>query len=124
MKQASLPTHVDVGGVRLKLSQPHQAVGKWIGQQEVLKQLLACWLVVDEQDQPLAPRLVGSPGIGKTAVFGFLIGLIGAYEGFNTSRGTEGVGRAATTSVVVASLNIIFVDMLIIQLTLLLFGSG
>ena len=64
------------------------------------------------------------PGIGKTAVFGFIIGLIGAYEGFNTSRGTEGVGRAATTSVVVASLNIIFVDMLIIQLTLLLFGSG
>lgn len=52
----------------MKLSQPHQALGKWIGQQEVLKQLLACWLVVDEQDLPLAPRLVGSPGIGKTAL--------------------------------------------------------
>ncbi|MFO0820132.1 MAG: AAA family ATPase [Pirellulales bacterium] len=54
--------------MRLKLSQPHQSVGKWIGQQEVLKQLLACWLVVDDQDLPLAPRLVGSPGIGKTAL--------------------------------------------------------
>ena len=64
------------------------------------------------------------PGIGKTAVFGFLIGLIGAYQGFTTSRGTEGVGKAATTSVVLASLNIIFVDMIIIQLSLLLFGSG
>ena len=28
---SSVPSHVDVGGVRLKLSQPHQAVGKWIG---------------------------------------------------------------------------------------------
>jgi MoxR-like ATPase len=65
---SAAPSHVDVGGVRLKLSQPHQSVGKWIGQQEVLKQLLACWLVVDDQDLPLAPRLVGSPGIGKTAL--------------------------------------------------------
>ncbi|MBI5647035.1 MAG: ABC transporter permease [Ignavibacteriae bacterium] len=63
------------------------------------------------------------PGVGKTAVFGYIIGLIGAYEGFNTTRGTEGVGRAATTSVVLASLNIIFVDMVIIQLTLIFFGS-
>ncbi|MFO0903531.1 MAG: AAA family ATPase [Pirellulales bacterium] len=68
MKHASQPTHVDVGGVRLKLSQSHDSTGKWIGQQEVLKQLLACWIVVDDQDLPLAPRLVGSPGIGKTAL--------------------------------------------------------
>ncbi|MFO0870417.1 MAG: AAA family ATPase [Pirellulales bacterium] len=68
MKHAAPTPHVEIGGVRLKLSQPHQALGKWIGQQEVLKQLLACWLVVDEQDLPLAPRLVGSPGIGKTAL--------------------------------------------------------
>lgn len=41
---------------------------EWIGQKEVLKQLLACWLVVDDQDSPLTPRLVGVPGIGKTAL--------------------------------------------------------
>ena len=41
---------------------------EWIGQKEVLKQLLACWLVVDEQDAPLTPRLIGVPGIGKTAL--------------------------------------------------------
>ncbi len=64
------------------------------------------------------------PGVGKTIVFGYIIGLIGAYQGFNTTRGTEGVGRAATTAVVLASLNIIFVDMVIIQLTLMLFGGG
>ncbi len=64
------------------------------------------------------------PGIGKTVAFGYIIGVIGAYQGFNTSRGTEGVGRAATTAVVIASLNIIFLDLVIIQLTILLFGTG
>ncbi len=60
--------HFDIGGVRLKLSQPHDPQGEWIGQREILKQLLACWLVVDAKDLPLTPRLVGTPGIGKTAL--------------------------------------------------------
>ena len=47
---------------------PHAADGEWIGQQEILRQLLACWLVVDDKDLPLAPRLVGAPGIGKTSL--------------------------------------------------------
>ncbi len=64
------------------------------------------------------------PGVGKTIAFGYIIGVIGAYQGFHTSRGTEGVGRAATSAVVLASLNIIFLDMVIIQLTLILFGPG
>jgi phospholipid/cholesterol/gamma-HCH transport system permease protein len=63
------------------------------------------------------------PGVGKTAVFGFIIGIVGAYQGYTTNRGTEGVGKAATTAVVLASLNIIFVDMVIVQLSLLLFGG-
>lgn len=64
------PAHreVDIQGVRLHLSQPHQVAQEWIGQQEILKQVLACWLVVDEHDRPLTPRLVGPPGIGKTAL--------------------------------------------------------
>ena len=60
--------HVDIGGVRLTLSQPHDPSGEWIGQQEILTQLLACWMVVDDVDLPLTPRLVGLPGIGKTAL--------------------------------------------------------
>lgn len=64
------------------------------------------------------------PGVGKTIAFGYIIGVIGAYQGFNTSRGTEGVGRAATSAVVLASLNIIFLDMVIVQLTLLFLGPG
>ena len=61
-------TIAEVQGVKLHLSQPHEAGGQWIGQDEILKQILACWIVVDEQDLPLTPRLVGTPGIGKTAL--------------------------------------------------------
>ncbi len=57
---------VEIDGVRLKLSQPYQAEGQWIGQQEILMQLLACWITVDQADLPLTPRLIGSPGVGKT----------------------------------------------------------
>lgn len=62
------PTHVEIGGVRLQLSHPHEQSDDWIGQHEILQQLLACWLVVDPRDLPLSPRLVGPPGIGKTAL--------------------------------------------------------
>ena len=58
--------HVMIDGVRLKLAQPYEGPGQWIGQQEVLMQLLACWITVDAADLPLTPRLVGSPGVGKT----------------------------------------------------------
>ena len=61
-----LDGHVEIDGVRLKLSQPYTAPGQWIGQREVLMQLLACWITVDDNDLPLTPRLVGSPGVGKT----------------------------------------------------------
>ena len=59
---------VEIDGIRLHLSQAHDATGQWIGQQEILRQLMACWLVVAPDDIPLSPRLVGSPGMGKTAL--------------------------------------------------------
>src|SRR6476661_6025832 len=59
---------VQINSVQLKLSAPLSNSHEWIGQREILNQLLACWLVVDEQDLPLTPRLVGVPGIGKTAL--------------------------------------------------------
>ena len=67
-KTIQTETHVEINGVRLTLSQPYDSSGEWIGQHEVLTQLLACWLVVDEKDLPLTPRLIGTPGIGKTAL--------------------------------------------------------
>lgn len=60
--------YVEIDGVRLFLGHPDESDGEWIGQGEVLKQLLACWLVVDARDLPLTPRLVGAPGIGKTTL--------------------------------------------------------
>lgn len=58
----------EIDGVHLHLGRPDNSQGEWIGQREVLKQVLACWLVVDEKDLPLTPRLVGTPGIGKTTL--------------------------------------------------------
>lgn len=59
---------VEVDGIRLRLCHPNRTDSEWIGQDEILQQLLACWLVVDERDLPLCPRLAGPPGIGKTAL--------------------------------------------------------
>ncbi len=59
---------VEVDDVHLHLSEPIIEIGEWIGQRDVLKQVLACWLVVNDSDHPLTPRLVGTPGIGKTAL--------------------------------------------------------
>lgn len=59
---------IEIDGIRLHLGHADETAGDWIGQGEVLKQLLACWLVVDEKDLPLTPRLVGAPGIGKTTL--------------------------------------------------------
>jgi MoxR-like ATPase len=57
-----------IGGVTLHLSHPDTTEQGWIGQDAILRQLLACWLVVDPSDRPLAPRLLGAPGIGKTTL--------------------------------------------------------
>ncbi len=62
------PQAAVIGGVTLNLSRPDATQPEWIGQEEVLKQILACWLVVGEKDLPLAPRIVGMPGIGKTTL--------------------------------------------------------
>lgn len=57
-----------VDGVSLHLSRPVTTPATWLGRDDVMRQLLACWLTVDESDLPLAPRLVGTPGIGKTTL--------------------------------------------------------
>jgi MoxR-like ATPase len=59
---------VEIDGIGLHLGRADESSGEWIGQPEILKQMLACWLVVDERDLPLTPRLIGTPGIGKTTL--------------------------------------------------------
>ena len=58
------------------------------------------------------------PGIAKTFVFGYIVGIVGAFKGFTTEGGTEGVGKASTSSVVIASLFILIVDTVLVKITL------
>jgi len=60
------------------------------------------------------------PGIGKTTVFGMIVGTVGCFHGFNTENGTFGVGQATKISVVVSILLILISDVLLTKLTLLL----
>jgi MoxR-like ATPase len=59
---------IEVEGVPLHLAHPDEFPVEWVGQQEVMRQLLAAWLLVDERDLPMNPRLIGKPGVGKTTL--------------------------------------------------------
>lgn len=61
------------------------------------------------------------PATVKTFLFGFSIGVVGCFEGYNASRGTESVGIAANTAVVISSLMVILIDMVMVQLTSIIF---
>lgn len=65
-QSAALTTQL--GGVTLYLAHPDEFAVHWVGQQETLKQLLAAWAVVDDEDRPMNPRLLGKPGVGKTTL--------------------------------------------------------
>src|SRR5213080_5543020 len=57
---------VEIEGVKLHLAHPDDLPVHWVGQEELMRQLLAAWLVVNDQDLPMNPRLLGKPGVGKT----------------------------------------------------------
>jgi phospholipid/cholesterol/gamma-HCH transport system permease protein len=57
----------------------------------------------------------------KTCVFGFVIGTISSFFGYTANEGAQGVGKAATRSVVVSSLLIILLDVLLIKLIFFIF---
>jgi len=57
------------------------------------------------------------PSVLKTFFFGFAIGIIGCYKGYNSKNGTEGVGAAANTAVVMGSLLVFIIDLIAVQLT-------
>jgi phospholipid/cholesterol/gamma-HCH transport system permease protein len=57
------------------------------------------------------------PAFIKTFFFGAVIGIVGCYKGYNAGRGTESVGIAANSAVVLASLLVLIVDMIAVQIT-------
>lgn len=64
-EDAHEPT-LQIQGVEISLMLPDQFNYQWIGQQDVMDQLLAAWFVIDDEDIPLNPRIIGKPGVGKT----------------------------------------------------------
>lgn len=57
------------------------------------------------------------PSMIKSFFFGQAVGIIGCYKGYNCNEGTEGVGKAANSAVVMASLAIFIIDMIAVQIT-------
>ena len=57
------------------------------------------------------------PAFIKSFFFGFAVGIIGCYKGYNSKKGTEGVGLSANSAVVVSSLMIFVIDLIAVQVT-------
>lgn len=57
------------------------------------------------------------PAVSKTFFFGFAVGMIGCFKGYNSKKGTEGVGLSANTAVVVSSLAVFVIDLIAVQIT-------
>src|SRR5690606_7685623 len=58
-----------------------------------------------------------NPSIIKSFFFGFAIGLVGCYKGYNAQKGTSGVGRSANSAVVLASMLVFIVDFIAVLIT-------
>ena len=59
---------LSIEGVTLHLAHPDELPIRWVGQEEMLRQLQAAWLTVHPDDVPMTPRLLGKPGVGKTTL--------------------------------------------------------
>jgi MoxR-like ATPase len=59
---------VTIDNVTLHLAHPDELPVRWVGQKELMRELLAAWMVVEERDLPMNPRLLGKPGVGKTTL--------------------------------------------------------
>ncbi len=63
-----MPEKVEISGVELILSEPAEVDLDWVGNEDLINELKAAWLVVDKDDLPLCPRILGKPGVGKTTL--------------------------------------------------------
>jgi MoxR-like ATPase len=59
---------VNIEGIELHLAHPDDLEVTWVGQEDAMRQLMAAWIVLDERDVPMNPRLLGKPGVGKTTM--------------------------------------------------------
>lgn len=63
-----MPEKVIIADVELLLSEPAQVDMEWVGNDDLINQLKAAWMIVDKEDLPLNPRILGKPGVGKTTL--------------------------------------------------------
>jgi len=63
------------------------------------------------------------PPTFKTMIFGFIIGLVACFQGMRTQGGTEGVGRSATSSVVLSALFVVLADVILVRVILTVWGA-
>ncbi|MFX0155891.1 MAG: AAA family ATPase [Candidatus Hodarchaeota archaeon] len=63
-----MPEKIKISDVELLLSEPAQVDMEWVGNDDLIKQLKAAWMIVDKEDLPLNPRILGKPGVGKTTL--------------------------------------------------------
>lgn len=63
-----MPDKVVISDVELLLSEPAHVDMEWVGNDDLINQLKASWMIVDEADLPLNPRILGKPGVGKTTL--------------------------------------------------------
>ena len=61
-------------------------------------------------------------GLAKPLVFAFIIATIGCYQGLSVRGGTEGVGRATTSAVVISSVTILIANLFVDRLFLYIFN--
>ena len=59
---------VTIDDVKLYLAHPDELPIRWVGQDDLMRQLMAAWMLVDRHDVPMSPRLLGKPGVGKTTL--------------------------------------------------------
>ena len=57
------------------------------------------------------------PAFIKSYFFGFAVGIVGCYKGYNSRKGTEGVGQSANSAVVLSSILIFMIDLIAVQIT-------
>ncbi|MFX1378823.1 MAG: AAA family ATPase [Promethearchaeota archaeon] len=63
-----MPEKIIISDVELILSDPAQVDMEWVGNDDLINQLKAAWMIVDKDDVPLNPRILGKPGVGKTTL--------------------------------------------------------
>jgi MoxR-like ATPase len=59
---------ITIDDIMLYLAHPDELPIRWVGQEELMRQLMAAWMIVDSKDVPMSPRLLGKPGVGKTTL--------------------------------------------------------